>query len=297
MNVKDGMMLLVLASLWGASFLFMRIGSPALGPVVLIELRVLLAGLTLLVFAAVTRHRIHILHKWWQYLVLGAANAAVPFTLIAYAELRLAPGLAAVLNATTPLFTMLVAWLWVRDPFTPRKLLGMAIGIMGVGILVGWKDGSGLPISALWSLLAAACYGAAGVFASRAFRGEKPLDMAIGQQLGAALLWLPLSLSMLPRTMPAPAVICSVLGLAVLCTAVAYLLYFSLIHTVGPVKTLLVTFLVPIFGVIWGALFLGEPITVRLLGGLAVILSSIALVVNLRRERTAVSAASNQDVS
>lgn len=288
MKVKDIIMLLILAALWGGSFLFMRIGAPVLGPLVLIELRVLFAAITLVIFALVTRHRIRILHKWWQYFVLGATNAAIPFTLISYAELRLDAGLAATLNATTPMFTAIVAWLWTKEPFTLKKFSGVVMGIVGVGILVGWGSGargSQLWISASFSLLAAVFYGIAGVFSSKHFKGEKPMDMAIGQQLAASLLLIPFSLAVLPHTMPSKIVIFSVLGLAILCTAVAYLFYFALIHSVGPVKTLTVTFLVPVFGVIWGGLFLGEAITIRLIIGLLIILASVALVANVRLKK------------
>ncbi|MFB5192407.1 DMT family transporter [Alicyclobacillus fastidiosus] len=291
MKLKDVIMLLLLAALWGASFLFMRIGAPVLGPLVLIELRVLLACITLVIYALVSRHRIKILHKWWQYLILGATNAAVPFTLISVAELRLDAGLAAILNATTPMFTALTAWLWAKEPFRLKKLYGVILGIIGVSVLVGW-GGSGhashLWLFASFSLLAAVFYGIAGVFSSRHFKGEKPLDMAIGQQLGATLILLPFSLATLPHEIPPRVVLFSVLGLAVMCTAVAYLFYFALIHSVGPLKTLTVTFLVPVFGVIWGGLFLGESITARLIIGLLIILSSVALVANVRFKKRGV---------
>ncbi|KYP80567.1 DMT family transporter [Ferroacidibacillus organovorans] len=285
MKAKDVVMLLILSALWGGSFLFMRISAPALGPLVLIELRVLLAAITLMIFAMITRHRIQILHKCWQYLILGATNAAIPFTLISYAELRLGAGLAAILNATTPMFTALVAWLWTKDRFTLKKFSGVVMGIIGVGILVGGgssEQGSHLLRSASFSLLAAIFYGIAGVFSSRHFKGERPMDMAIGQQVAASLLLIPFSLNALPHVIPSRVVLFSVLGLAVFCTAVAYLFYFALIHRVGPVKTLTVTFLVPVFGVIWGGLFLREAVTIRLVIGLIILLFSVAFVVHIR---------------
>lgn len=296
MKLKDVVMLLLLAAFWGASFLFIRISAPVLGPLVLIELRVLLAGITLVIFALASRQRIKILHKWWQYLILGATNAAIPFTLISFAELRLDAGLAAILNATTPMFTALTAWLWIRDPFTLKKLYGVTLGILGVSILVGWGGSGHIPhlwLFASFSLLAAVFYGIAGIFSSRHFKGEKPLDMAIGQQLSATLILLPFSLANLPHEMPSRVVLFSVLGLAILCTAVAYLFYFALIHSIGPLKTLTVTFLVPVFGVIWGGLFLGELITVRLVIGLLIILSSVALIVNVHFKKTGVRKTSN----
>ena len=274
-------MLGALAAIWGSSFLFIRIGARGLGPAGLVELRVLLAAVALVLYAALSRRRIRILHVWWQYLVLGATNAAIPFMLVATAELRLDSGFAAILNATTPLFTALVAWLWAKEPFAPGKVLGVLLGGVGVGVLVGGGPGGhglGLWFPVGLSLLAALAYGVAGVFSSRHFHGETPLDMAIGQQLAAALWMLPVSLFALPRAWPPGAVVFSVLMLAVVCTAAAYLLYFALIHSVGAVRTLTATFLVPAFAVVWGALFLHEAVSLRMVLGLLIILSSIALV-------------------
>lgn len=276
-------MLLMLAALWGASFLFIRIGVSELKPVVLIEFRVLIAAIALLIIAAASRQKIEIFHKWWQYLILGAANAAIPFTLISLAELNLSASLAAILNATTPMFTAVVAWLWTKDAFTIKKFFGVILGIVGVGILMGFQMGGGTHVltSALWSLLAALFYGIAGVFTGQAFKGENPMNMAIGQQLGATIVLIPFAALSFPHHVPSSGVMFSVLGLAILCTAIAYLLFFALIHSVGPVKTLTVTFLVPVFGIIWGYVFLRENVTLSLLFGLVIILSSVALVANV----------------
>ena len=292
-------MLGALAAIWGGSFLFLRIGAPALGPVALIEVRVLLASAALLGFALLTRRRVRIAHRWWQYLVLGATNAAVPFTLIAAAELRIDAGLAAILNATTPVFTALVAWAWSRARLTPLKIAGVVLGVAGVGVLVG--GGKGLHgvwalLPAASSLLAALSYGVASVFSERYLRGEKPLDIAIGQQIGATLLLMPVSLLFLPRARPDGAVIVSVLMLAVVCTAVAYLLFFALIHSVGALGTSTVTFLVPVFAVIWGALFLGESVSLRMALGLLVILSSVALIAGGAKIRTGSGHVPQEDV-
>ncbi|PWK05054.1 DMT family transporter [Tumebacillus permanentifrigoris] len=282
MKPKSYLMLGLLAALWGASFLFMRVGAPALGPIFLIELRVLIAGIALLVIALLRKHPIRLLHKWKHYLLLGALNAAIPFLLIATAELHLSASLAAILNAMTPLFTALVAWGWMKESFTWKKFLGLVVGIFGVTVLVGWDsnhNGDQLVVSILFSLLAALFYGIGGVFSSRTFKGESSMDMAIGQQLAAALLLLPVSAFALPSAMPSTEVVVSVLALAIFCTAFGYMLYFALIQQVGPVRTLTVTFLIPIFGILWGVLFLGEAVTGGVAAGLLLILLSVALVV------------------
>ena len=284
MAPKDGGILVLLASLWGASFLFMRVASPVLGPVLLIDLRVLIAGLVLILVAWVLHHRLRILHQWKAYLLLGALNAAIPFCLIAAAELILDASWAAILNATTPLFTALVAYGWTHDPLTPKKLGGLVLGIVGVAVLVGWNAHpitEHMLLAVGLSLTAALFYGIGGVFASRRFRGETPLTLAIGQQLAAGTLLTPMAAFFLPHRLPRLGVIGSVLGLAVLSTSLGYLLYFRLIRHVGPIKTLGVTFLVPAFGVMWGWLFLHESVSIGTFMGLVVILLSVTMVTNI----------------
>ena len=281
-------MLLALAAIWGASFLLLKIGAPVLGPITLIEVRVALAAGALALFAVLTGRGVRLRHRWWQYLVLGAVNAALPFTLIATAELRLASGVAAILNATTPMFTAIWAWAWQKEPLTPAKVSGVFLGIVGVAVLVGaGAGGQDLWTYAGLSLLAAFSYGFAGVFAVRHLRGERPLDMAVGQQAGAALWLVVPALLVHPAGPPGAFVALSVLVLAIVCTAAAYLLYFSLIQSVGAVRTLTVTFLVPVFAVLWGALALGEGLTLNMLLGLAIILASVALVAGTTRRRGA----------
>ena len=285
MNRRYGRMLLLLAALWGASFLFIRIASPVLGPVVLVDLRVFIAG-GALVFYALRSARLPALWSHWKaYLLLGAVNAAFPFTLIAFAELHLPASLAATLNATTPLFTAIVAAFWLHDRLTARKVIGLVVGIIGVGILVGW---SALPLNTTLflsvgaSLAAAGCYGIGGVYSKVAFKGTPPLALAIGQQLGAGFLLFPFAVLTLPTVFPSVPVLLAVAALALLSTSVAYLLYFHLMATVGPINTLTVTFLVPVFSLLWGVLFLGESLSLAWLIGLVVILLSLMLVTGIR---------------
>lgn len=284
MRPKDIGILLLLASLWGASFLFMRVASPVLGPILLIDLRVLIAGIALILYAAVLRQRPRLLHKWKEYVLLGALNAAIPFCMIAAAELSLDASLAAILNAMTPLFTAIISYVWTRDQFTKRKLAGLVLGILGVAVLVGWNSHqiSGRMIIAVFlSLGAAFFYGIGSVFSSKGFRGEKPLNLAIGQQLAAGIILLPVAIFFIPNRVPQPDVIFSVLGLALLSTSLGYLFYFHLIMNIGAVKTLSVTFLVPVFGVLWGWLFLHESLSIGTLLGLLIILLSVAMGTNI----------------
>jgi len=288
MKLKDLGILLLLAAIWGASYLFIRVAAPVLGPAVLIDIRVLLAGGTLLLYAAAVHRLPDLRSRWKEYLILGAVNAAIPYTLIAASELYLTASLAAILNATTPLFTAVVAAMGLEEPFTLKKVAGLAIGLAGVAVLVGWSP---LPLTlpvllAIGaSLLAALFYGVGGVYVTRAFRGTASLTLATKQQFAAGLLLIPLAGAGAPAARLSVPAILALVGLALLATSVAYLLYFHLIAAVGPTKTLSVTFLIPVFGLLWSALFLKEPLSPGTLLGLAVILASITLVTEIHFHR------------
>lgn len=281
MAVVDVLALLFLAALWGASFLFMRVAAPVLGPVSLIEARVVIAGLGLLVVAAIVRKVPDPRRQLGQFLVLAALSAAVPFTLIAAAELRLTASLAAILNATTPLFALLVSATRERQRPSRRQLLGVLVGLWGVAVLVGLGplelDGA-LVLAALASLLAAFCYALGGVYAKVHFSGTHPLATATGQQVGAAILLLGPSLLLPPHESPDAGVVLSVLALAFACTALGFGLFYRLINSVGPTGALTVTFLVPLFGLLWGTVFLDEHLSWSMLVGLALVLSAVFLV-------------------
>jgi drug/metabolite transporter (DMT)-like permease len=279
-----------IAAAWGASFLFIRIAAPALGPTRLIEVRMALAGLVLLGYALATRRRPSLAGRSWQWLVIGALWA-LPFVLIAIAELQLTASLAAVLNATTPLFAALAAAVWLRDRLTAAKSAGLLVGLLGVLVVVGWSPlAPSLPVvwSAGASLLAAAVYGIAGAYGARAFQGIASLQIATGQLLAGALLLLPTVLVSIPAPTNRPvtaAVVLAAAGLALPCTAWAFVLFFRLVAELGPTSALTVTFLVPVFGIVWGAVFLGEPVSWSLVGGLAIVLAGITLVTGWRPQR------------
>lgn len=285
MRPSDLVRLLALAALWGASFLFIRIAAPVMGPVLLIEVRVLLAGLTLLGLALVTGKDLQFRRYWRQYAVIGVVNSAIPFVLIAVASLRLPASLAAILNATTPLFGAIFAFIWLREPLTPRKVSGLFLGFLGVAVLAGWAPMSlstGVVLAAVCSLLGAASYGLAGVYTKARATGAPAFGMAVGSQLAASLALLPLVPFTLPPGPPGRVAILSVLALAFFCTALAYLLYFRLVVDVGPLRALTVTFLVPIFATLWGALFLKEQVTISMVLGCAMILGGTGLILGVR---------------
>ena len=284
MRPKDLGALILLGALWGGSFLFIRVAVPDLGPFVLMELRVGLAALVLLLCTVVVGRLPKVRARWREFLIIGAVNAAIPFSLIATAEINLTASLAAILNSTTVLFTAVVAAVWTGDALTVRKIVGIVSGIVGVAVLVGWDPIplNGVVLLSVGAMLVASLsYALGAVYIKRTFAGIPPLTMAIGQLTGAATLLLPLAAVTLPGEEPSAAVALSMLGLALLSTAVAYLLYFRLIENVGPTSTVTVTLLVPVSGLLFGVLLLDEPFGVGTLVGLAIILSSVALVTGI----------------
>jgi drug/metabolite transporter (DMT)-like permease len=255
-------------------------------------LRVLIAGLLLLVVAYATNPRDHIgailrlRDNWRKYLLIGLLNSALPFTLIAFSELTLSVSLASILNSTTPLFTALIAAAWGSERLTGRKVWGVLLGVVGVAVLVGGAPlaiGPGEIVAVLASLTAALSYGTATVYAARHITGL-PYAYASTVQLLAAAVVLAVPAALVPAAArPSTAAVASLAALILLSTTFAYLLYFFLLKNVGPTRTTSVTFLVPVFGSLWAILFLNESISPGMIAGLAIILVSVGLVMGQRR--------------
>src|SRR5829696_6774119 len=284
MGGRDLGALLLLSALWGASFIFIRVAVPALGPFVLVELRVGLAAVALALCAALVGRLPKLRGRWRQFALLGAVNVAIPFSLISAAEIYLTASLAAILNSTTVMFTAIVAAVWMGDALTARKFVGIILGIVGVTVLVGWDPVPlyGVVLLSVGAMLVASLsYALGATYVKRAFSGIPPLGMAIGQLSGATALLLPLAFVGLPEEAPSFVVTLSMLGLALLSTAVAYLIYFRLIEDVGPTSTVTVTLLVPVFGLLFGVLLLEEPFGLGTLAGLGIILTSVVLITGL----------------
>ncbi len=281
MTLRQLAMLLGLAALWGASFLFMRVAVPAFGPVVLADARVALAGAALLAYAALIGARPTLRARWRDYLVLGTINAALPFTLLAAAELEIEASLAAVLNAMAPLFGALVAAVWLGERVTLAAKAGLVLGVAGVALVVGLSPFTlDLPfiLAVLACLAAAFAYGVGANLVRARFVGEPPLSLAIGQQLAAAVVLLPLLPVVAPREPPDAVDVACLIALALGSTGIAYLLYFRLLAELGATGGMTVIFVVPVFGVLWGALFLDEAIHLATVLGGGVILLSVWLI-------------------
>jgi drug/metabolite transporter (DMT)-like permease len=286
MSLRDLLLLILLSAVWGASYLFTRVAGPVLGPIALMAIRLFIAAGMLIALARGMGQTPDFRTRWRQFLFIGAIGNAIPFVLIANAVIQLNASIAAILNATGPLFTTIVSTLWLGERLGLRKILGAALGVLGVSILVGWSPLPVTPAVLLatgQALLAALSYALTAVYARRHFADLSPLQAAVGQVCGGAVLLTPLMIvapPLGPFTWP---ITLSVLALAVPCSVLAYFIYFRLIANIGPTKTSTVAFLIPLFGILWATTFLGEPVNVGILAGLGVILLSIWFVLGEKR--------------
>ncbi len=294
MRPLDMFRLLALAAIWGASFLFLRIIAPVLGTFPTAFFRVLLATAGLLVILLLLRTRWDCRGKLGLCLVLGVINSGLPFALYSVAAQLVPAGYSAIFNATTPMMGVLIGALFFAEELTLAKIIGVFSGLGGVALLMRIGPvpfDTELLLGALACLGATACYGFGGFLTRRWINQGEGLDsevVAFGSQLGAALCLLPLfGLSLLnapPVNWGDSTVWLSLLGLGLVCTAFAYILYFRLLADIGPVKTLTVTFLIPPFGVLWGVIFLDEPLSWAYVQGGALI--ALALWLILRQAPT-----------
>lgn len=284
MKPRDLTDFLLLAALWGASFLFMRVAAPAFGAFALVEVRVAIAAAFLLPLLA-WRGGLAVLRGRAPTLaIVGVLNSAIPFVLFTYSTLTITAGFASVLNATVPMWAAVVAWLWLRERIRAAQWLGLAIGLAGVVLLV-WGRIDLRPGGSQWSvtlaigaaLLASLSYGVAANYTKRRLAGIDTLAVATGSQIAAALALAPFALATWPITPVDLRDWAAAIALGVACTGLAYLLYFRLIDRVGAMRAASVTFLIPLFGVLWGAVFLSEAITLQMAAGGAVILAGTAL--------------------
>lgn len=281
MKAADYTRLVLLAAIWGGAFPFMRVAAPALGALWTAELRVLLGGLALLAWLRLTGFDLGLQRHGRAYLLLGAVIIALPFTLYAFAATHAPASLLSIINATAPLFGLAWSAGFGDERFTARKLAGLALGTAGVALIAAPADIDTGPQFrwAVAAALAACCaYGVTGVLMKRFSGAASPRGMAAGNQLAAALVLLPLLPFVPLPAAPSALVIANLLGLALLASGVAFLLYFRLIADVGATRALTVTYLIPLFGVLWGWLFLGEALPVSALGGGVLILTGTVLV-------------------
>jgi drug/metabolite transporter (DMT)-like permease len=282
---REVVLLLTLASIWGASFLFIKLGVDEVEPAVVVLGRIAVGFGVLVPFVLARGVRLDMRAMWVPFVVLGTLNNAVPYWLLAFAETRIDSGLAAVIQAAAPILTVVLA---TRIDPSQRvrglRLVGVGVGFVGVALLVGVQEGGQL-VAALAVLGTATCYAISALYAGRAVRSFGPLEVTVGQLAVGLLLAAPFGLAQLPSEAPSAKSVAAIVALGALSTGVAYLLYFTLISRAGASRAILVTYLVPAFALVYGTVFLDEPVTVSALAGLVLILGGTALGTGARLRR------------
>jgi drug/metabolite transporter (DMT)-like permease len=280
--------LLLLSFFWGSSFLLIQIGVAEFGPAPLIFLRTMIAGLVLLMVLAF-RREVWILFKHWKnFIPLGLLDSSLPYMLSAYAALHIPSGTISVINAVTPLWGALVAWLWLGIRLTAMSALGLLIGLLGITFLVWERFELALSDSTL-ALIAAVlgpiCYALSACYAKKYLSTFSPFVNATGSSLTSGVLLLPLAWFWWPTEPVSGTAWLTALVLAVLCSAVAYVLYYRLIQHIGPARAMTVSYLVPVVGLFWGWMLMDEHFTLRTLLGVLLIFTGLALANGVRFKR------------
>ena len=288
MSLPHLISLIALGAIWGASFLFIRIAAPALGAFPVAGGRVVIAAVVLTALLRLLGQRPALRAHARELLVLGAINAAIPFALISAAEVHVTASLAAMLNATIPFWGTSAGVVWLGERAGTRRIVGLLLGLVGIVAIVGWSPivWSRATVLAVIAMLVACCsYVAGGIYARRRLAHVAPPTLALGQQVAAAAWLVGPALLQAPSARVEAGPLLALLALGVVCTAGAYLLFFRLLAAIGPTRTTTVAYLFPMFGALWGALFLGERVTGGMVLGFAVVLASVLLVNEVRLPR------------
>jgi drug/metabolite transporter (DMT)-like permease len=281
MKPKDLLGLLLLAAIWGSSFLFIKMVVPRVGVGITMSMRVMIAAAFLVIVVCANGKFPDLKKNWWRYLLLGLFNLVLPTALIVFSVSTINASTASILNAMTPLFTLLIARFWLNEKLGVQKISGLVLGLSGIIVLVGWSP---MPLNAstglalLASLGAAISYGFGNVFSRVKFAGAEPMKTATGQMIAAAVLVSPILFTDTASGMVYTDVLLLLMVLGIVCTALAFILYFKLISRIGSVNTSMVTILVPVFGILWSAIFFNEPVTQALLVSLLLITAGLLLV-------------------
>ncbi|MBL8519054.1 MAG: EamA family transporter [Betaproteobacteria bacterium] len=278
--------LLLLAAIWGGSYALLRIVAPVLGGIGTMWTRIAVGGVAMLLIAWVLSRDLEWRRWMGRYLMVGLFNTALPFALISWAMARLPAGYGAILNACAPFFTVFFSQAILKERIAPAQWLGMGLGVAGIAAIVrlGPVDVTPDTLAAIAACIAATMsYGFINVYTKRHLNGAPAMGVAAGSLVLPALLLAPAGIAVLPPAWPSTTVAGSVLVLGVVCSALAYVLYFRLIADAGPTRAVSVTFLVPVFGALWGALFLGEAVTASVVAGGALVLVGVGLVLGVVR--------------
>jgi drug/metabolite transporter (DMT)-like permease len=290
MKKSDIAALLLLGAIWGASFLFMRMGADQFGGMALAGMRAIGAAVCSLPLLLSRRRLAEMRTHWRPIAIVGLANSALPFVLFSYAAQSLPAGVSAISDAIAPLLVAASGWMWLGERLDATRASGLVIGLTGVVWLVAGTVGFGHGGGATgWAMAACVganvCYTFGAHYSQRRLRGVAPLSVATGSQVAAAVLLLPFTVWLWPAKMPGVQAWLAMFGLAAACTSIAYVLFYRLMSRIGATKSMAVLYLIPVFGVLWGLVFLHEPVTPAMAGGCTIILLGVALTTGLVRLR------------
>lgn len=292
MTVRQFLLLLIPSMLWGSSFIFFKELSPIYGPLLTSAIRILFAGLFMWIFFVVTKRSLDFKNNFMFLLIVGILNSAIPFTLYAYAALYIPSSLSVIINSTSPMFGALLGVFVLHEKLSLQKMLGLILGIVGVGIVSSFVFIEGnylLYLSILACLVAALMYGIAGVYVKKVEHGLDPYQLTFGSLSFAGIGMIILYVILIPFHVN-PEILSTNLWLeismlvlfGVLCTSIPYIIYYKLIMEIGPVKALTVTYLMPVFGIVWSLIY-GEEFRFVMVLGLVVILIGIYVISNEKK--------------
>lgn len=277
MELRYWALLTFLGAIWGSAFIFTKIGTPEFGPIALVNSRLIIASLIFLPILLQPKY-LKLLKPIWKYIaILSITNCAIPFTLFSLASLESNSNMLAILNATTAFNTMIIAFFWLNESVSPKQVIGLIIGFAGVFILVNPESSSTTLISSIYCLLGSACYSFSGVFIQKHSHKTNKLVLIGWSLVFSSVLMLPVTIFNLPTSMPSSEALFSVLWLGAISTGFAFIGYVRLIEKIGAVRTSIVAYFLPIFGILWGRIFLDELITFNILIGCGIVLIGIFL--------------------
>ena len=275
MENKYWILITILGAVWGSAFMFIKIATPELGPIALVNIRLAVAGLIFIPFLLQNKYLKHFKSNIKNILVLSIVNTALPFSLFAFASLESSSNMLSILNGTTAIMAVVISTIWLKVKLNVYQIMGVFVGLFGIIVLAN-PDNIYISTKATFFCLGAAfCYALSANYIQK-FAHKTNTTVLIGWSLViASILLIPFSLLNLPSQFPSPKVIFSILWLGVISTGIAFLGYVRLIEKIGAVKTATVAYFIPVFGVIWGYIFLSEPITLQILVGMMLILTGI----------------------
>tara|TARA_B100000700_G_scaffold71460_1_gene79523 strand:- start:1701 stop:2552 length:852 start_codon:yes stop_codon:yes gene_type:complete len=275
MENKYWILITILGAVWGSAFMFIKIATPELGPIALVNIRLAVAGLIFIPFLLQNKYLKHFKSNIKNILVLSIVNTALPFSLFAFASLESSSNMLSILNGTTAIMAVVISTIWLKVKLNVYQIMGVFVGLFGIIVLANPDNIYISTKATIFCLGAAFCYALSANYIQK-FAHKTNTTVLIGWSLViASILLIPLTLLNLPSQFPSPKVIFSILWLGVISTGIAFLGYVRLIEKIGAVKTATVAYFIPVFGVIWGYIFLSEPITLQILIGMMLILTGI----------------------